>query len=296
MAAIPSSAEPLREPLELSAPLAWREAPALCWRDADGSRCDWFHRIWQVLRLLGLNTTPEHHAAFFEQALHTLSDSSEPRVLISGTADYSMLARLLPAFRARGARPAITVFDRCETALMLNRWYAEREGLAISTARGDAADYAGAPGYDVVCTHSFLGQFDPQRRLQLLDSWRRLLRPGGLLLTINRLRPDAGSGWLGYSPQQAEKLAENVRHGAARVGALLGATPTELGEAALRYAQRMGAWPIRSEAEIRELCERSGFRVEQLSAEPVELAASAGLTGPTVPGGAPYAQLAARRL
>ena len=57
-----------------------------------------------------------------------------------------------------------------------------------------------------------------------------------------------------------------------------------------------GAWPVRSPAEIRALCEASGFRVEQLSAEAVVLPAGGGLSAPTVPGGAPYARLAARRL
>ena len=267
----------------------------MCRQDADGTRCDWFHGIWQVLRLLGLNTTPEHHAAFFRDALRELAALSDaPRALISGTADYSMLARLLPAFRERGATPAVTVVDRCETALMLNRWYAEREGLAIATERSDMLAYAGTPGYDVICTHSFIGQFDPSERARLFAAWRRLLRPGGLLLTINRLRPGAGVGWLGYSREQAEKLSENVRRRAAEVGAIVGAAPDELAAAALRYASRMGAWPVRSQEEIRALSEAAGFRVEHLSAEPVVLPAGGELTGPTVPAGADYAHLAAR--
>lgn len=79
------------EPLKLSAPLALRLAPRLC-RD-----CAWFHGLWQVLRLLGLNTTPEHHARFFRERLRRECRALDrPRVLISGTADYSLLAHLLP--------------------------------------------------------------------------------------------------------------------------------------------------------------------------------------------------------
>src|ERR1700754_3275813 len=96
------AARPVEEPLALSAPLAWRLAGELCWRGPEGARCDWFHGIWQVLRLLGLNTTPEHHAAFFCDALDRLPAGSSPRVLISGSADYSMLAQLLPGFHERG--------------------------------------------------------------------------------------------------------------------------------------------------------------------------------------------------
>jgi SAM-dependent methyltransferase len=297
MAATPSRAEAPREPLELSAPLAWRAAPGLCWQGPDGTRCDWFHGIWQVLRLLGLNTTPEHHAEFFRAALRELAGPAQGlRVLISGSADYSMLAQLLPALREHRTAPDVTVIDRCETALMLNRWYAEREGLALATELSEMPGHAGDAEYDLICTHSFIGQFDAERRAQLFGAWRRLLRPGGLLLTINRLRPAAGAAWLGYSPEQAEMLADNVRRNAGRVGELVGATVEQLGEAALRYARYMGAWPVRSPAEIRALCEASGFRVEQLSAEAVVLPAGGGLSAPTVPGGAPYARLAARRL
>ena len=246
-----------------------------------------------MLRLLGLNTTPEHHAAFFRDGLRGLP--AAPRVLISGTADYSLLARLLPAFEERGMRPHFTVVDRCETALMLNRWYAQRAGLEIATARSDALEHAAAPGFDLICTHSFLGQFDAARRAQLLAAWHRMLRPDGLLLTINRLRPDAAPDWLGYTAQQAEKLSQNVRQGAGEVAGLVGATADELAAAALRYARHMGAWPVRSEDEIRSLCEASGFRVEHLASQPVVLAAGKEISGPTMPGGAPYAHLAARR-
>jgi SAM-dependent methyltransferase len=179
---------------------------------------------------------------------------------------------------------------------MLNRWYAGREGLEIETVRSDAADYAAASAFDAICTHSFIGQFDPQQRLRLLAAWRRQLRPGGLLLTINRLRSDAAPGWLGYSPQQAAKLAEHVRQGAGQVSGLIGASEEELAQAALAYARRMGAWPIRSIDEIRALCEASAFRVEHLSSAAVVLPAGGGLSAPTVPGGAPYAHLAARRV
>ena len=43
------------EPLDESAPLAWEEAPRLCYRDPrspDG--CEAYHRVWQYLRLFGL--------------------------------------------------------------------------------------------------------------------------------------------------------------------------------------------------------------------------------------------------
>lgn len=43
-------------------------------------------------------------------------------MLISGTADYSMLAHLLQAYRNVEAAVHVTVLDRCETPLYLCRW------------------------------------------------------------------------------------------------------------------------------------------------------------------------------
>jgi hypothetical protein len=263
------AARVVREPLAESAPLASRLAPRLC---AD---CAWFHGLWQELRLRGLNTTPEHHAAFFRRWIRRAGRA--PSILISGTADYSLLAQIRPALQ-RGAR--ITVLDRCATPLELNRWYARRQGIRIATKRIDILDYRPRRRFDVICTHSFLGQFPPRRRARLIAHWYAMLEPGGLVLTINRLRPGAPPGRLGFSQAQAasfEALLGERHRGAAR-----------------RYARRMGAWPIRSEAELAGLFKRAGFEVAALTAHSLVLQGKR-LSAPTTPGGASYACIAARR-
>ena len=50
------------------------------------------------------------------------------RVLISGAADYSILAYVLWACRENGLDAEVTVLDRCDTPLLLNTWYAEQGG------------------------------------------------------------------------------------------------------------------------------------------------------------------------
>src|SRR5262245_36311726 len=113
MAAIPPSVEAPQEPLELSAPLARRLAPQLCHKDpASGESCAWQHGLWQYLRILGMNHSPRAHAAFL---LEALAATARPgmRVLVSGAADYSMLAHVLAATRAA----EVTVLDVCETPL-----------------------------------------------------------------------------------------------------------------------------------------------------------------------------------
>src|SRR5262245_1212203 len=142
-----------------SAPLARQMAPQLCRRDpATGESCAWIHGLWQYLRLFGLASTPDQHAKFFLRALETVTGASgKPRVLVSGTADYAMLALVLKAYGKGTIRPDVTVVDQCETPLMLNRWYAERVAHAVTTHCCDILDYPERHSFDALCTHSFFG-------------------------------------------------------------------------------------------------------------------------------------------
>lgn len=285
------------EPLALSAPIAWRLAPGLCSRDrATGESCSWNHRLWQVLRMMGLVTTPEHHAEVFLRAVEIVTARrGAPRILVSGAADYGMLAWMLAAFGERGVVPETLVLDLCETPLMLNRWYAERAGNAISTCRSDILEYADARGFDLLCTHSFLGRFSPAERPRLLARWRELLDPGGIVVTVNRLRPAAGPGLLGFTSEQASAFRDTVMKGAKALPGSLGIDLSELAREAERYTRLNRVHAVRSGEEVRALFESSGFAIEQLSCEPAARAAPTASTAPTVLGGAEYVRVIARR-
>jgi hypothetical protein len=282
----------IEEPLEESAPLAWRLAPQLCYTDpASGENCAWIHGLWQYLRLMGLVTTPQHHAEFYRKAFSAVTNGlSSPRVLISGTADYSMLAHVLAAFRGR--EPRITVADRCDTPLRLNQWYAARLACEIRTRRCDILELADDDPYDVVCTHSFLGQFSPLRRVELLGKWRQLLCPGGLAITVNRIRPSASPAQLGFAPDQARAFRDVVM----RKARALRLDPVELAEKAEIYTKQNRIHSVRSGEEIRMLFEGSGFRVEQLSCASVAKGGNGRVNGPTMLGTADYASVVATRI
>jgi len=113
-------------------------------------------------------------------------------------------------------------------------------------------------------------------------------------VTVNRLRPDRGEGWVGFSAAQARDFRDAVREKAQSLRATLGAEPEQLVREAEAYAARVGAWPVRSREELAELFAHAGFRVEHLAVAMVEPSAGASLSGPTAPGGAAYAQVIAR--
>jgi SAM-dependent methyltransferase len=285
------------EPLELSAPLAWRLAPALCRKDPEsGEDCSSIHGFWQYLRLLGLASTPDQHSGFFRCALGAVkADAGAPRVLVSGSADYSMLVQVLAAFRGSGVGPDITVLDVCETPLELNRWYAERVGRRIEIRCSDISAYREVHTFDAVCTHSFLAELSPAQRVAALAKWRELLRPGGAAITVNRLRPGAVADWARFSRDQVQAFRDAVLRRAESRKDSLGVDPTELAQAAEIYASSRRAYPVRSLEEMQELFEHSGFEVEHLSCDIVTTATGRDLSGPTTPACADYARIVARR-
>jgi hypothetical protein len=244
-----------------------------------------------------LVVTPAHHAAFYQRALQSIpSGNGAPRVLISGAADYSMLAHVLAIYRERGVEPAVTVVDRCDTALYLNRWYAEHASAAVECSRSDILEYTASAPFDAVCTHSFLGQFVPDERIRLLTKWRQLLRPGGAVITANKVRATAGAEPAGFSPGQAQSFRAAVLHKAAALRAIWQADPAEIVLEAEVYMNELRPWPVRSREEIRQLFEACGLKVVELS-DATHAPAAGRQTGASAsPGSGDGVQIIATRL
>ena len=255
------------EPLELSAPLAWILATQLCCEDpAKRESCSWHHGFWQYLRLMGLAVTPADQADFYRRAVHSVTyDTGKPRILISGTTDYSMLAHVMAIYRAQRIEPALVVLDICETSLFLNRWYAHRISADVECVRSDILDYTSDTPFDAVCTDSFLGQFSPDGRIRLLKKWWQLLRIGGRVVTVTRIRETADSAQIGFSPDQAQALRDSVARTCASKPPWLQLDPAEIVRAADLYASKQRTWPVRSREEVQQLFESCGFSLDELS-------------------------------
>lgn len=285
------------EPLHLSAPIAWNLAPELCRADpATGGNCAWNHGFWQILRMMGLAGSAAHRGALYRRVIaSTLAQRRPARILISGTADYAMLAQVLLAAHAAGESPSVTVVDVCETPLRLNRWYADYRKVGIETCCHDILHFDAPGRFDVICTDSLLGRFPPALWPALASRWMSLLKSGGRVVTANRLRPAQGPAREGFSAEQAAALREAVARKAQERGAAIPVGADALDRAAAAYAARHFTYPLRSADEIGRPFEETGFLIEELSVAAGVASTSSGAGGPSVPSASDYLHLVARR-
>jgi SAM-dependent methyltransferase len=266
-----SSPDPTRAArLEHGARIAAALAPLLC-RTPSGARsasgvddCGALHGIWPLLRRLGLAAEPARHDAFYRAELAGLARTgTAARVLVSGTADWGMLELIAEVYRAAGARLEPTVVDRCPTPIMLNAWFGSATDLPVRVVTADVIHYAGPGPFDVICTHSLLGYPEDGERRALVANWRRLLRPGGAVVTVTRL-----------SQPSAARLDEAaVRRRAEAFGDATVARAHELGfahdaaglrAAAERFSRAQVHHPVGDAAALRRLFEEQGFCITVL--------------------------------
>jgi SAM-dependent methyltransferase len=254
------------EPLAASAAIGWLQAPRLCYRNPEtGETCEWYHRVWQYMRLLGVITSVRTNTSFLiDRFRRAAREGSSRRVLVAGTADYSMLAHLSAAYSAEGVPLEATVVDRCPTALLLNRWYADRYEIALSTACVDALMYEADQPFDVVCTHNFLARFDEAARASLVAHWHALLQPGGIVVTTQRIRPDLCGRQTSYTRDQAFSLARRIEEEARRRSEPLDVDPAELAHAVYEHAIRRYSYTIQSAEQVARLFEAAGFAIEEV--------------------------------
>ena len=275
-----------------SAGLARRLAATGCWQNADtGESCAWYHGFWPFLRLLDYGSSPQLHAAFYRDGLAPLAAApAPPRILISGAADFARAA-----LDTAPVQPRFTVIDRCDTPLALCRWFAERAGFEIETRTADIFAFRDADGFDAIVTHSFLGNFEPELRPRLMRGWYGLLRAGGRVLTINRLRGADAAATTSFSAGEADDFVARMTADLERLRDRLDCPVADLAAMARTYLKEKRSFPVRTRAELAALFEDAGFELEVFAQLDAADPGKPRPAGPTMPGGATYMKVIARR-
>jgi SAM-dependent methyltransferase len=280
-----SAGEPpeIDEPLIDAALRAFDVAPLRC-----TSECLAYHRLWPWLRVLGLGSSPERHGQFFSEQLRSAARSDRRiDVLVSGCADQAMLAHV--AASAPDAR--VTVVDKCGTPVALCEDYARfRRALDLRGVVGDIRDL-GDGSFDLITSHSFLSQFTPDERPNLVSAWLRLLAPDGRIVTTTRLEPTSSTDTFSDDAVDdfaARVLAEARAHDDPRVRR----HADDLGAVAVDYARTLRVHSVTTVEELEHLFREAGFRRVSVTSRRVE-GMPAGSAGPTMRRAADYAEVVA---
>lgn len=250
----------LEEPMTKTAPFSRMLAEVVCRGSyLAGDTCAWYHGIWQYLRIFDMVSTPTWHKGFYSKNLEFIKGrKNSPSVLVSGTADYSTLAHVLWYGWDRKTSLDVVVIDLCETPLLLCRWYAQRQGIAIETIVQDILTYQ-AKRFDLIVTDAFLTRFNNEIRKQVVAKWFELLKPGGRVITTIRLRNESPKP----TENQVEEFRERALTASIRWRNFLDMASNELAGMAAEYASRMKSFPVPDISEVNRLFCESGFIMEK---------------------------------
>lgn len=285
------------EPLEISAPVAWKLAARYCRLDpATGVTCAWNHGLWQLLRLMGIAGTAARRGEFYRREMRkAAANKSELDILVSGASDYAMLVQIAREFAGLQTRPVITVLDICETPLRLNRWYAERSELPIKTVQSDFLDYAPDQGFDLICADSFIGRFPHEQWPRIAERFHALLQPGGRLLTASRLRTAVASPRITFPADHVAAFRDTVRANMLQAGAPAGFDIERVTAAAEQYARLQVNYPLHAEARLLAPLEQAGFRIESREHHVHTAGKIEGIHAPSVAAASTFLQVVAVR-
>ena len=194
----------ISEPLMASAPIAFKAAMERCPPPDAPESCRAYHAVWQYLRLAdqapALKVDGSIYAAAAERMART---GTLRRVLVTATADYSMLAHLAFGARRGGAEPTFHIVDRCASTLEMNRWYGNRMGLTVEVTQSGVLEFKGTHAYDLVCAHSFVSWVPVEDRPTLFKFWRGSLSVNGRLCFSTRV-------WQGHYRYEAKEMNERI--------------------------------------------------------------------------------------
>lgn len=178
----------LEKSLKESANMMYELAYKHCHNGIMDENCVWYHSMWQYLRMLDVVSSPTwHHDFYLRQLSMAIKDKENNNILISGTADYSVLAYIIYCIKSKKAQANIYVLDTCRTPLEACKWFANKEGIEINLINENILSYSQDNFFDVICTDAFLTRFSNTDANLVIDKWYHLLKNDGKVITTIRI-------------------------------------------------------------------------------------------------------------
>lgn len=178
----------LEKSLRKSANMLYNVAKDNCKNGIVDENCLWYHSIWQYLRMMDAVSSPSWHSDFYnEQLKRSLKNKDTNNILISGTADYSMLAYVIRCIKESKVKANIYVLATCKTPLIACEWFAKMENIEITCINENILNYCNNNFFDIICTDAFLTRFDSENANLVIDKWYNLLKVDGKIITTVRI-------------------------------------------------------------------------------------------------------------
>lgn len=179
--------EPLSESADLNYKIALENCSGGVMSNGD---CKWYHSVWQYLRIINKVSSPEWHSAFYEKCFDKLfKEKDSYRVLISGTADYSLLAYVYNSCKHLNKNIEIFVLDTCKTPLKICKWYAKKQKFAINILHKSIFELPKlCTKFDLICSDAFLTRFSKIEAERVVAIWYHCLNKNGMIVTTVRIR------------------------------------------------------------------------------------------------------------
>jgi hypothetical protein len=254
----------LEEPMLTTAPVVDFLSKVLCkGNHVNSKNCRWYHSVWQYFRILDLVSTPTWHADFyFEQIYKSINKNKLTTILISGTADYSMLAHVFWATKdIPSDKIKIVVLDLCETPLFLCKWYASSINRNVETISQDIFKYNPKYLFDIIVTDAFLTRFSFEQRKSILEKWYSLLLVGGTVITTVRMGGTSSGIARRGSQYQTEQFVKNIRATGRQWKDFLPIALEELEKHGKYYAENMISYSAGNKKDIINLFEETKFSI-----------------------------------
>lgn len=221
--------------------------------------CEWYHSAWQYLRVLDKVSSPTWHFDFYYKEFNNILFDGI-KILISGTADYSLLALIHFISQRRNLSTQIWVCDICYTPLAICNFYAERNGFKITTLHTDIKSIEKLKYFDLITTDAFLTRFSFIEKKTVVNKWNMLLCDKGSIVTSVRLderfKQDERIQFVEKKHVFVQSVIESVNENNEFLN-----KKEKIEDLAACYISRIASMPFISEKEIEELFSECRFNI-----------------------------------
>ena len=220
--------------------------------------CAWYHGNWMLFRYLGLVSNPYWHEVFYMKALTNIVGSSDKKVLVAGTADFSM-----PLLCQEVGVSNISVCDICDTPLIICKKASDLLNAYWNVFNQDVTVVSDTH-YDVIVNDAFLSRF--QEKQDVLTGISNLLLDEGYYITT--LKKGSVNRGGEVSQELKERFLNKARE---RYLSNIDVLPqVDIDDAITTYVDRMSSYPIDSADSIINMFSSSNLKVVSLETGDVE--------------------------